>query len=333
MLKLSEIIGNGVAIRILRSALTQNKPASAYLFAGPPGVGKRTTAYAFAMALLCEKGGDDACGVCGQCRKVMVGSHPDLTYVEPIVRDRKVKQEIDIESIREIIRKLSFRPYEGKRKILIIDQVEKMNLVASNAFLKTLEEPPGDTVIILTTENMSSLLLTILSRLQKVRFMPLKFEEILRFATERAGLHGEQAEAYAALSKGAPGMMSENAIEKEKETRSFALALLGERDAKWDADIMKMADKIDRSKEKALVYKVLESFVELLADLVKVKTKGKCDSLMNKDIVDELFSISPRFSRRKLLRAWDVSSELVRTRRWNINPFLIISLLALELKR
>jgi len=332
MLKLSEIIGNAVAIRILRSTLAQKKPANAYLFTGPSGVGKKAAAFAFARALLCEKGGDDACGVCSQCQKVAAGSHPDFTYVEPVVQDKKVKQEISIDSVRGIIRKLAFRPYEGSRKILIIDQVDKMNLVASNAFLKTLEEPPGDTVIILTTENVSRLLLTIVSRLQKVRFMPLTFEEMLRFATEKAGLSGEQAKVAAALSKGSPGRISEESIEKEKEIRNRALALFDERDAKWSANMMKMADEIDRSKDRALVDRVLDSFVELLADLVTVKTKGKCDSLMNKDIASELFSISLRFSRRKLLRVWDVSSGLVKARRWNINPFLIISLLAQELE-
>ena len=332
MLKLSEIIGNAVAVRILRSTLARKKPANAYLFTGPPGIGKKSAAFAFARALLCEKGGDDACGVCGQCRKVSAGSHPDLTYVKPVVRDKKVKQEINIDSVREVIKKLAFRPYEGNHKILIIDQVDKMNLVASNAFLKTLEEPPGDTVIILTTENVSRLLLTIVSRLQKIRFMPLTFEEMLRFATERAGLSGEQARISAALSKGLPGRISQDSIEKEKAIRGRALALFGERDATWSAEMMKMANEIDRSKDKTLVDKVLESFVEILADLVAVKTKGKCDNLVNKDIAEELFSISPRFSRRKLLRAWDVSSGLVKARRWNINPFLIISLLAQELE-
>ncbi len=132
-ISLSEIIGHDRPVGILQRALANEALAHAYLFSGEQGIGKRMTALAFAAALNCERSrNNDACGECPSCRKASSGNHPD---VHLLVADG---DEIKIDQVREAQATLSLRPFEGRRKVLIVDGAETMNEASSNAFLKTL---------------------------------------------------------------------------------------------------------------------------------------------------------------------------------------------------
>ncbi len=137
----------------------------AYLFSGIEGCGKRKTALAFVQAVFCGK--EDACGICPSCRKVAGGQHPDLHILEPDGAFIKIDQ------VRELQKELSYRPFEAPKKACIIDGAEKLNLSSGNALLKTLEEPPGNALMILITPERSAVLQTILSRCQTLDFQPL----------------------------------------------------------------------------------------------------------------------------------------------------------------
>lgn len=333
VLKLDEIVGQPTAVKILKSALPPGKPASGYLFVGPEGVGKRTAAYAWARALLCEKDGKDACGECVSCKKVDAGNHPDLIYKKPERREKKKKEEIDIDNIREISRELGFKPYESDRKILILDRAEKMNIAASNAFLKTLEEPPGQAVIIILTVSPRSLPPTIISRCQKVRFTPVPFEQAAAYLEERLKISHREAEELAVLSRGALGRAMEDGLEEDREIRSIAADIIlraGEVDLGEAYKLAAYFDKTPENKEKA--DRMLEIAVTLLRDLLAMKIQGKYDKLINVDLAPGIEGAARKLSSRKLLRAYGKTQELVSARRWNVNPFLIVSLLALELK-
>ena len=146
---------------------SSGKVSHAYLFSGPPGSGRMAMADAFAKALFCTEGGDDACGQCLECRKFDHGNQPDLHIVEP------EGSSIKIDQIRELQRELSYKNIGSERKMYIMERAETMTLQAANSLLKFLEEPQSPVVAILLTENGQAVLPTIRSRTQWVPFMPL----------------------------------------------------------------------------------------------------------------------------------------------------------------
>ncbi len=334
MLQLTDIIGHTAPLKVLKSAINSGEIAHAYLFTGQEGVGKRSAALAWASILLCGKGGDIACGKCGNCIKMAKEVHPDLILASPVAREKKVKEELDITHIRELTKALSYRPYEAKIKVAIVDRADMMNTPAGNAFLKTLEEPPPDTVIILVTSNIRSLLPTIVSRCQVIRFGPVDHESVKTFLMDMKGMGENEAEAVAALAKGSPGTALNNEeLESRKEVRSMAWRFLcGILDGDT-SEVFKLAQAIDRSKERALVDSVLASIRLLLRDLAVLKTCGKYDNLINMDLGGELLPRSRECSLRSILRAHKIAVDISSGRLWNINPLLSMSLMALEMRK
>lgn len=200
-MKFSEIIGQDVAKRILQTSLTHNRIAQAYLFTGPGGVGKETTALTFARALNCQHPhpDGDACGKCSPCRKIEKGTNPDVELITP------QKNSLKISQIRKLRVKASFKPMESKFKVYVIADTEKLTTEAANCFLKTLEEPPEKTVIILLTSYLSLLLPTIISRCQLIRFSPLPTSKIEETLQHNLGITLAKAKLFARLSGGSLG--------------------------------------------------------------------------------------------------------------------------------
>lgn len=194
---LSEIIGHGRVVDVLRRSLGTGKTAHAYIFEGPSGCGRRKTALALIQALFCPVAVDDACGICPSCRKVASGNHADIHYVEPLPD----KRDISIGQLRDLQRDLAMRPYEAPRSACIIEPADRMNISSANSFLKTLEEPPGNAIIILITENADTLLQTIRSRCRRVRFAPLSPEHV-RYLLELNGMDSDKAALLAPLADG-----------------------------------------------------------------------------------------------------------------------------------
>ena len=190
-----EIFGQQLALRQLKTALAGGHAAHAYLFSGIEGIGKCSTAVCLAKALNCAAREADFCDECRSCRKIEKRLHPDFFFIEP---DKNV---IRIEQVRDLQRKIIFKPMEGRRKVVIIDQAEKLNLHAANCLLKTLEEPPDDTVIILVAHTAMALLPTIVSRCQRIRFAPLSAAAIMEHLAAR-GAEPEEARLAAALAQG-----------------------------------------------------------------------------------------------------------------------------------
>ncbi|NVN89449.1 MAG: DNA polymerase III subunit delta' [Desulfuromonadales bacterium] len=194
---LSEIMGHDRVVEVLQRSLRSGKTAHAYIFEGPCGCGRRKTALALIQALFCHAVSDDACGVCASCRKVAGGNHGDIHIVEPLPD----KRDINIAQLRDVQRALAMRPYEAPRSACIVEPADRMNNNSANSFLKTLEEPPGNAIIILITENADMLLPTIRSRCQLVRFAPLSPEHI-GLLLERNGMDAENAALLAPLADG-----------------------------------------------------------------------------------------------------------------------------------
>jgi len=173
------VIGHKHIIAQLKNAVSSSRVGHAYLFSGASGIGKRLVAAQFAKALNCLKDDPDGCDSCESCRKIDAGSHPDVKWYGPAGASRSIK----IELMRELTKGAYLMPYEARRKVFIIAEVDTLNAASGNALLKTLEEPPADTVIILTSAFKEAVLPTIRSRCQTVEFQPLpvkSIEEVLR---------------------------------------------------------------------------------------------------------------------------------------------------------
>jgi len=161
------ILGQARPVKILQRMLNSGKIPHAFLFTGATGVGKHTTALAFARALNCTQSASDFCGTCRSCKKIQTGIHPDIELIEP------QKNVIKINQIRNLQQRIAFAPLEASWRVVIIDQAETMTKETANCLLKTLEEPPSATVLILVAHGTSRLLPTVLSRCQKIVFAPL----------------------------------------------------------------------------------------------------------------------------------------------------------------
>jgi DNA polymerase III subunit delta' len=208
-----DIFGHERQIEQLQRSLAQSRIPHAVLFYGPEGVGKKITAQTFAKALNClanqgDTGQYDSCDHCLSCRKADHNNHLDMTVLEP------EGQFIKIQAIRNLQERMKFKPWEGKKRVCIIDNADRMNDVAANALLKILEEPPAANILILISAFPSQLPATILSRCQQVRFNPLPEEQVAVFLQRRYAL---DASASRLLANSAGGSVR-RAIEMHRDS-------------------------------------------------------------------------------------------------------------------
>ncbi|MCE2396804.1 DNA polymerase III subunit delta', partial [Candidatus Poribacteria bacterium] len=193
------IIGHRQTLEQLYHAIASNRVAGAYLFVGIANVGKETIALHFAKTINCLTSDAGACGTCLACRKADDGNHPDLQIIRPS------GAWIKIDQIRDLQKRIIYRPLEGARKVYILTEAERMNLEAANCLLKTLEEPPADSVLILLTTNLDALLPTIRSRCQIIPFHPLVISELAGHLMDRFNIDESQAFSISTASGGAVG--------------------------------------------------------------------------------------------------------------------------------
>ncbi len=189
------VVGHRRPVQLLRAMIERGRVPHALLFVGPEGIGKRTVALAFLQALNCAVSPGEGCDRCPSCIKLSRLSHPDLLFVSSEGATVKVDQ------IREVMRGLTMRPLEARWRGVIVDGAEQMTLEAANAFLKTLEEPPPRTVLILLARKAEELPPTVVSRCQLLRFFPLRDEEV----REVLRMQGVGDPAAAAFAEGSPG--------------------------------------------------------------------------------------------------------------------------------
>lgn len=228
---LSRIKGQEHAVGLLDAALKTGRVPHAYLFHGPDGVGKETAALQLAAALNCKAGGGSPCGECSSCRMAAGLSHPDIHLIFPMPRDLKPEAVaaimadqardgfrdpdfgrkvaiISVEAVlSEVVAKAGLRPYVGPWKAFVLADADRMTTEAANTLLKTLEEPPERTVIVLTTSRPSALPATIMSRCQRIPFGRLTtdvVEDILA-SDPRLGFDRKRARAAAVASLGSAG--------------------------------------------------------------------------------------------------------------------------------
>jgi DNA polymerase-3 subunit delta' len=325
-----ELIGNERAKEILRRMLRQRRVPGALLFAGESGLGKKLFALELARALNCRQPrGEEACGVCVSCthigrfqlpaaddkdafKKIIWGEHKDVGLVRPYNRT------IYIDAIRDLERESNFRPFEGRARVFLIEEADALNErnePSANALLKTLEEAPPTTHLILVISKPASLLPTIRSRCQTVRFAPLSVEEVEKYLVETRARAGEEARLAARLSGGRPGVAREVNLDAYRGRRDAMLVVIEALAQGNDrARLLRAAEELGDAKNKDEYEPRLDVLELLIRDLWMLALAGEGAGVVNQDLRERLSRLAsglrPARAARWLARVEELRAQL-----------------------
>ena len=278
----SRILGQKQAKEFIRAALQRERLGHAYLFAGPDGVGKTLFAVELAKVLLCHKSQEVSCDQCRSCRMVDHGRHPDLTIVEAEPGKRIIK----IEQARDLRNMLHLMPVEGDRRVVILREADHMEAPAANALLKTLEEPTSFTLLILTTCSPRTLLPTIRSRCQELRFAPLSTEQVQRILSEQRApdddkplFTDEEIRLGAELSNGSAGRaiqiiesgcleIYEDVVERMRNLPAGDLFAISDAILEWAAGVSRKLEP-RRQRLRVLLNLLARTYHDMLSESVE----------------------------------------------------------------
>ena len=290
----AKLIGNDQVKEILQRFIANERVPNSLILAGPEGVGKRQFALAIAMALVCtDRIIGEACEICPACRRVGVfafpkpddkdghalvisSEHPDVGTIIPY------KQFILVDAIRHLEKEANFRPFEASSRIFIIDNADRMNDAAANALLKTLEEPPATTHIFLITSRPDSMLATIRSRCQMVRFSPIETKLIERFLIDEQEFSSGDARIASAISHGSIGRAISVKIEEYKKQCERMLNTIHNALVSVDiAAILRTSEELNDAKNKDKLEQNLDLLASLTHDIWSLNLTGDESRIVN----------------------------------------------------
>lgn len=298
---LSDIEGRPRTLRQLRAAVSSGRVHHAYLFAGPPGVGKERAAVRFAQALNCEAG-PEGCGACESCRRIERGTHPDVTTLAP--EGEEGSREIKVNQVRVLCGTLQLAPVQARRKVAILLAADRMNAAGQNALLKTLEEPPPQTTLVLVTSTDDRLLPTLRSRCVRVAFGPMSVE-VLAKKLESEGMVPEEARLRASLARGSAEQarrFDEAALHRREELCGQLQRILASRGqgAEGTGAILEALDLAEvRGADRDRALEALRAAAWYLRDALLVRGGGEA-AAVNFDRLEDL-KVAARLSPRELL--------------------------------
>ena len=352
-----KIQGQTQTLEILNRAINEGKIAHSYLFYGPEGVGKFTTALYFGMAVNCLAEKElRPCGQCSACTKFLSFNHPDLLYLFPSpnydmspdgeIKDSKMLKEYEsfldnkretpwkdfyfsgniglrLDSIRMLQHRLNLSRNEARYKIFLIEKTELMNINAANAFLKTLEEPPEDVIIILITTKPETLLPTILSRCQKVSFHKLSRQVIETELIDNRGCELITAKTIARIADGNLEKALSLITDQRTESRQNVLTLIGLILQGDDLGFINFVDKYKTLKNVRELIDLIRNLIIWLADIASFYTCP--EQIVN---IDRLELIEKIAANNSLIGEYisDIISFLetmIRRLEGNVNPHLV----------
>lgn len=301
----NSIIGQSVLIGSLKRAVQQDMVANGYIFCGPKGSGKRLAAAVFARALNCRSQEHNRpCGDCTSCRKFDSGNHPNLEIIKPSGASIKIKQ------IREVISHVAKKPYESGYKVVIIEEADKMTQDAQDAFLKTLEEPPANTIFILLVQNHNSLLSTVVSRCQVFYMRKVPTQQIESYLTENYKYDRDQIVFAAVSANGIIGRAIDILNNKELQgTRRHYVSLVSKLAESSYTDMSAAAGELLESKES--VENFLDFLLSWYRDLLICRQGCDRQILINSDNADIIEGQSQRLDENRLHRIIDVIKRTI----------------------
>jgi DNA polymerase-3 subunit delta' len=294
--------GHRRIVALLARSVARDALPPSLVFAGPPEAGTREIAIATAQAINClspkgEEESRDACGVCAACTRIARGSHPDVLLVEP-----GENGSIKIDQVREVIERAGYRPFEGRRRVVIIDEADAMQAPAQNALLKVLEEPPPSTAFILVTGRPDMLLPTVQSRCQRLRFQ----------LTEAAAVDADARDvARRVLELAAAHHEPRQRIEAAKE-------LLANTGAGGREDRDQLATH-------------LQAMASLLRDVEALSSDAPAATLANDDIRPELDRLAKTFRGERGLSAYESIDRALAALSGNASVKIVADWLVLQL--
>ena len=327
MLGFSEILGHEAVKINLQKAIKYNRVSHGYLIVGEEGMGKKTLADAFALSLLCEKGGTEGCMACHACKQMLSKNHPDCIYVT-----HEKPGSIGVEDIRgQINATVAIKPYSSPRKVYIMNEGEKMTVQAQNALLKTLEEPPEYTVILILTTNVESLLPTILSRCVVLNMKPVKDREVKQFLMETMQIPDYKANICTAFARGNIGkakiLASSEDFDRVKEEAVTLLKYIN------DMEISEIVTAIKKINE----YKLdINDYFDILSiwyrDVLLFKATHDVNHLIFREEIQYIRKVADRSTYEGIeiiIRALEKSKQRLNA---NVNFDLTMELLLLTIK-
>ena len=338
-----EIIGHRRIVALLaRSARRASLPPS-LIFAGPSGIGKRLAAVATAQALNCLAPIDrsnadateplerDACGTCAACRRIARGTHPDVLIVEP-----GDSGSIKIDQVRDVIERAGYRPFEGRRRLVIFDDADALGVPAQSALLKILEEPPPSSVFILVTARPDVLLPTVLSRCPTLRFRPLSAAEIAS-ALKHRGHSETEAWAIAATAEGSLGQAlaaSAGALIEARDVATDVLvhaAATGDPRRRIEGAKRLLTGTSGGAADRDRLGDHLRAMASLIRDVELLSTRADVNTLANPDVKPVLEGLAHAFEGERGMRAFSAVDQALLALERNSGVKVVADWLVLQL--
>jgi DNA polymerase-3 subunit delta' len=322
-----ELLGHEWAVSQLKEQIIQDRLRHAYLITGPQGIGRRTLALRLAQALNCPQpaGPGEPCRTCRTCQQIERMQHPDLAIVQAEQRGGTLK----VDQIRELQHSLSLAPYSARYRVAVLLHFEEAKASASNALLKTLEEPAAQVILIITAESAESLLPTIVSRCEALRLRTLPLVQVSLWLETRWGLPTEQAHLLAHISGGRPGY----ALRLHQEPDLF------NRRQAWLTDLLRLlsSSRVERfayadnlAKDKDTLRQALFAWLSLGRDVL-LRSAGSIAPIANLDLsteIDTLVERIPLEAAREFVAGLEKTLDLIDK---NVNPRLATEVLLLNL--
>jgi DNA polymerase-3 subunit delta' len=334
----STILGHQRLLSLLSRAIARNTLPPALLLAGPAGVGKRRVALAIARAVNClepvvtSEFEREACGKCASCRRIERGVHPDVILIEP-----GDSGSIKIEAVRDVVDRAGYRPFEARRRVVIIDEADALVDAAQNALLKTLEEMPPASIFVLVSSLPDALLPTVRSRCPRLRFGPLSAPEVAQVLVRDHRYSEADARAAAADADGSVGHALAADSTGLADAREDARRLL-QQAAKTDdparrLDVAKdlSGTKGTSASDREQMATCLRALASLLRDLGILATGADRRTLANGDLESQLEGLTSTFDHRRSLKAYAAVDEALAALERNASPKVVADWLVLQL--
>jgi len=329
----SNLIGNEEVKDTLRKLLAGGRLPGSLLFTGEDGIGKKLFALELAKALNCRnRSGVEACDECSSCKRIDNSTFPPFTDADDnkermiwsehadIAMVRPYKQIIRVKPMRELEREANFRPFEGAKRVFIVEDADYMNDQAANALLKTLEEPPETSHLILTTTNPMALLATIRSRCQMIRFASIPASEIEQFLIQQANSPADNAKLLARTSKGSLGRALAADVDDYRDRRESMLAILKSLTLTGDrARLLQASEELAAAKDRSDYEQSLDVLETLIRDAWGLALGRPDDSVINNDRLKDLNRIASELSSEKAAAWLSTIEELRGALEVNIN--------------
>ena len=340
------LTGHRHLLDLIARAATRGTLPPSVIFAGPEGVGKRMAAVALAQLMNCaapdmvppsglrseaDMGGKDGCGTCPSCKRIARGVHADVLLIEP-----GETGAIKIDQVRDAIERAAYRPFEGRRRVVIVDDADTVNPEAQNALLKTLEEPPAASTFVLVTSRPDMLLPTVRSRCQQLRFGRLSPADVASVLMRDHAYAEADAHAAASLSDGSIGLALDGSSEAFADARAAATGLLETVAASNDPrrrleGAKALTGAAHGGSDREELARRLRALSSILRDLGALLSRADERCLANADLRPLFQRLQRSFDGKRALRAFSAVDRALSALDRNASPKIVADWLALQI--